>query len=161
MKILNNKKGLQNSINFGKKIFFVLSLIIVLLAVSCEKEDNTQIANPASVYCIEQGGELRITDNEQGQYGLCVFEDGSECEEWDFFRGECDRSSIAQEDKYFCETDIDCVPEQCCHADSCINEKFKPDCEGLMCTLECKPETLDCGQGNCVCENNRCTAKII
>ena len=57
-------------------------------------EKNSQIANPASVYCIEKGGNLSIrTDETGGQYGICVFPDGSECEEWKFFRGECNISS--------------------------------------------------------------------
>ncbi|MBU1866793.1 MAG: DUF333 domain-containing protein, partial [Actinobacteria bacterium] len=25
-----------------------------------------------------------------GTYGVCVFPDGSECDEWAFFRGECE-----------------------------------------------------------------------
>jgi hypothetical protein len=29
------------------------------------------------------------TDEAGGQFGICVFADGSECEEWAFFRGEC------------------------------------------------------------------------
>lgn len=46
--------------------------------------------NPASVYCEEQGYRLEIrTDEEGNQYGVCIFPDGSECEEWTFFRGEC------------------------------------------------------------------------
>lgn len=46
--------------------------------------------NPASVYCEEQGGTLEMkTDNTGGQYGICKFSDGTECEEWAFFRGEC------------------------------------------------------------------------
>jgi len=48
-----------------------------------------EIANPASVYCEQQGGILDIRDQEGGQVGICQFEDGSECEEWVFFRGEC------------------------------------------------------------------------
>ena len=47
------------------------------------------MANPASVYCEEHGGTLDIRDADAGQYGACVFPDGSECEEWAFFRGEC------------------------------------------------------------------------
>jgi putative hemolysin len=47
------------------------------------------IANPASVYCQEQGGTLEIRSGEGGEVGICVFADGSECEEWAFFRGEC------------------------------------------------------------------------
>jgi len=49
------------------------------------------LANPASVYCEEQGGRLEIRSDEAGnQYGACIFDDGSECEEWAFFRGECE-----------------------------------------------------------------------
>lgn len=48
------------------------------------------IANPASVYCKKLGYTLEIrTDAEGGQYGVCIFNDGNECEEWKFFRGEC------------------------------------------------------------------------
>jgi putative hemolysin len=51
---------------------------------------STQLANPASVYCDEQGGKLEIREHEDGgQYGVCIFDDGSECEEWAYFRGEC------------------------------------------------------------------------
>ena len=48
------------------------------------------IANPASNYCIEQGGTSEIRTAEDGsQSGVCKFPDGSECDEWAFFRGEC------------------------------------------------------------------------
>jgi len=51
---------------------------------------ETQIANPASVFCKEQGGQLETrTGDDGGEYGVCIFPDGSECEEWAFFRGEC------------------------------------------------------------------------
>jgi hypothetical protein len=46
--------------------------------------------NPASVYCEEHGGRLTIrTGNEDGQYGVCIFSDDSECEEWAYLRDEC------------------------------------------------------------------------
>lgn len=59
----------------------------------CAVEENggTGLANPASQYCIEQGGELEIRDEVEGQVGYCIFEDGNECEEWAFFNGECAR----------------------------------------------------------------------
>ncbi len=48
------------------------------------------IANPASVYCINNGGKLEIREDAEGnQYGVCLFSDGIECEEWAYFRGEC------------------------------------------------------------------------
>lgn len=46
--------------------------------------------NPASVYCGQNGGRLEIRRDPQGnETGICIFADGSECEEWAFFRGEC------------------------------------------------------------------------
>ena len=51
---------------------------------------DSSIANPASVYCEEQGNKLEIRTADDGsQSGLCVFPDGSTCDEWAYFRGEC------------------------------------------------------------------------
>lgn len=47
------------------------------------------IANPASTYCVERGYRSVIRNGQSGQTGVCVFPDGSECDEWAFFRGEC------------------------------------------------------------------------
>lgn len=48
------------------------------------------IANPASGYCVAQGGQSEIRTAADGsQVGYCVFSDGSACEEWAYFRGEC------------------------------------------------------------------------
>ena len=50
--------------------------------------------NPASKNCIDKGYKLEIReDKDGGQYGICIFSNGSECEEWKFFRGECEISS--------------------------------------------------------------------
>jgi len=54
-----------------------------------EEEKDVGLANPASVYCREQGGTLRIKETEEGQQGICVLPDGTECEEWEYFRGTC------------------------------------------------------------------------
>jgi len=50
---------------------------------------NTQIANPASINCLEKGGNLSIVSKPEGQVGMCTFSDGTVCEEWAYFRGEC------------------------------------------------------------------------
>jgi putative hemolysin len=56
----------------------------------CPEENKAQLANPASVYCEKQGGKLEIrTGADGGQTGFCKLSDGSECEEWAYFRGEC------------------------------------------------------------------------
>lgn len=55
----------------------------------------------------------------------------------------------------FCQTDEECVPSQCCHPTSCVNEKYKPNCEGVFCTQVCQGP-LDCGSGACKCISNKC-----
>ncbi len=48
------------------------------------------MANPASTHCVEKGGQVQIRKGaDGGEIGFCVFPDGSACEEWAFFRGEC------------------------------------------------------------------------
>jgi putative hemolysin len=59
---------------------------------------GAELANPASVYCEEQGYTLEIrTDSDGGQYGVCVFADGTECDEWAFYRGECGPGEAAEQ----------------------------------------------------------------
>ncbi len=46
--------------------------------------------NPASVYCTQTGNKLEIRTAADGsQYGVCFFPDGSTCDEWAYYRGEC------------------------------------------------------------------------
>jgi putative hemolysin len=46
--------------------------------------------NPASVYCEENGNKLEIyTAADGSQSGICIFPEGSTCDEWAYFRGEC------------------------------------------------------------------------
>ena len=53
-----------------------------------------QIPNPAALKCREDGGRNEIRSDPTGAtYGMCVFSDGSECEEWDLYRGDCKRGT--------------------------------------------------------------------
>lgn len=76
-------------------IFSLLSAVIILVGCTISKNtpvnnDQAGMANPASINCEQKGGTLEIrTDATSGQVGYCKFSDGSECEEWAFFRGEC------------------------------------------------------------------------
>ena len=57
---------------------------------SLTDDSQADMPNPASVYCEEKGGSLEIRTADDGsQSGVCIFPDGSECDEWAFFRGEC------------------------------------------------------------------------
>ena len=46
------------------------------------------IANPASVWCVEnRGGKLEIRRDASGaSYGVCILPDGTEAEEWELWR---------------------------------------------------------------------------
>jgi hypothetical protein len=59
-----------------------------------------------------------------------------------------------------CESDADCVKNACCHAKECVNKQFAPQCEGVMCTLDCRGGTMDCGWGKCLCQEGKCVAEI-
>jgi len=82
-------------------LFFLFSLTVLLIlgGAGCrqtQKQGGEQagLANPASVYCEENEGKIEIREDEQGnQAGWCIFPDNSECEEWAFFRGECQPDS--------------------------------------------------------------------
>ena len=51
---------------------------------------TAEIPNPASVKCVADGHRLEIrTDKGGGQVGICINAEGKECEEWTYFRGEC------------------------------------------------------------------------
>ncbi len=46
-----------------------------------------QLANPASTYCVQQGGKLSIQKDAAGnQSGLCTLPDGTAMDEWALFR---------------------------------------------------------------------------
>ena len=51
---------------------------------------KADMPNPAAAYCVEQGFTSEIRTAADGsQFGVCIFPDGSECDEWAYFRGEC------------------------------------------------------------------------
>ncbi len=83
-----------------KKIFTFTIILLALTGctspqVQTLKPTATDIPqmnmpNPASVYCKEQGNKLEIRTAADGsQNGICVFPNGSTCDEWAYFRGEC------------------------------------------------------------------------
>lgn len=79
----------MRTIKLSLTIFFLLPLLLA----ACSKptqESNGQLPNPASENCIQEGGKLVIQKRgDGGEYGVCLFEDNRQCEEWAMFRGEC------------------------------------------------------------------------
>ncbi|MFH1423553.1 MAG: FKBP-type peptidyl-prolyl cis-trans isomerase [Candidatus Nealsonbacteria bacterium] len=53
------------------------------------QNQNTGLANPASVNCENQGGAGETRMFAGGQRGFCLFPDGSRCDEWDLYQGYC------------------------------------------------------------------------
>ena len=51
-------------------------------------DENAEIANPAAFYCEENGWTLNLEE------WLCMFDDGSYCEEWSYQRWECQPGEI-------------------------------------------------------------------
>jgi putative hemolysin len=87
-----------------EKMKRILTLIFILMVLTACSAQQTQVVtvnpatdmpqagmpNPASVYCEQNGNKLEIQTAADGsQSGICVFPDGSTCDEWAFFRGEC------------------------------------------------------------------------
>ncbi len=85
-------------------LFVALTLVLCGLILSCQPAsiqkademptsapaDAAGLPNPAAAYCEEQGYTHEIRTAADGsQSGVCIFPDGSECDEWAFFRGEC------------------------------------------------------------------------
>jgi putative hemolysin len=91
-----------------KDIIVTMLLLALLLLAACksqpqkymlpqeevqkeEAEQESGIANPASVFCINQSGNSwTVKEDEEGnQYGICSFPDASWCDEWDYYQGHC------------------------------------------------------------------------
>jgi dipeptidyl-peptidase-4 len=76
-------------------ISLILTVLVIggcspqLAATPTPSESSIDLPNPASKYCVDQGYELEIRTDDGGEAGYCIFPDGSECEEWAFYRGEC------------------------------------------------------------------------
>jgi uncharacterized protein len=88
----------------------IVLLVIAALLSACSKQEPTRttdttnpnsstLANPASVYCQGLGYQEETRTNDSGQYGVCIFPDGSECDSWDFLAGRCgaDKSYCAKQ----------------------------------------------------------------
>lgn len=70
----------------------VLSIVAATILAACGtsgKEDAPMVgmSNPASEFCVKQGGKLEVKkDKDGGEYALCHLPDGTVVEEWEYFR---------------------------------------------------------------------------
>ena len=70
-------------------VLIISSFLLITVSACKDKSNEVKLANPASVFCGENGGKTSIRIENYGDVGFCLFPDGTECEEWAFFRGEC------------------------------------------------------------------------
>ena len=89
-----------------KQKFMIILILMGLFVTACSPEPTLSVSptaeiadmvNPASQFCDIRGYQSEIRDEAGGQVGYCLFPDGSECEEWAFYRGECAPASETQE----------------------------------------------------------------
>ena len=88
------RKNLIIEITFG--ILFIGLVIMWFFPVMRDVEPESN--NPASKYCLEHGGSSFVQENTMINgtkilEGICEFSNGSQCEEWKYFRGECESTS--------------------------------------------------------------------
>lgn len=79
-----------------KMALAIFAAILTLSACTTEqkKPEAVSMANPASVYCTQNGGTLTMKKDTNGsETGICTFANGKSCEEWAFYRKECSNSS--------------------------------------------------------------------
>jgi putative hemolysin len=174
-----------------KKIIILVLLALVITGCVKEAQDNTtglkeqaldekqtMIANPASEFCIKNGGTSDIIFAKDGsQRGLCNLPAGYVCDEWKYFRGECpctDDATImncpvyssppptfckdgiilpGEYDECGCEGPLRCERME----DYTIAEMTKDTCEG---PFECKTPMDYLVRSSCpytsMCINNTC-----
>lgn len=80
----------------AESLKFGLSLVAGAIALSAcggsaesdapPRNNMNQLANPASVYCVDQGGTLEIVQEDGGDVGYCNLPDGTRIEEWEYYR---------------------------------------------------------------------------
>ncbi|MFV5492179.1 I78 family peptidase inhibitor [Acinetobacter sp. ASP199] len=72
-----------------KRIIYLGMLIAALTGCAAQQPEETPrigMPNPASAYCVDQGGKLEIHNEVDGQVGYCHLLNGQVVEEWALFR---------------------------------------------------------------------------
>jgi putative hemolysin len=125
-----------------KSLFWVLIVILGIGLSGCgtpTKEAENQstsdagLANPASVYCEGLGFELELRTDDAGSFGVCIFPDGSECDEWDFLAGRCGQEhSYCEQQGFLIEAEEESNIGKCVFTDGsfCMElDYFEGRCE--------------------------------
>lgn len=81
-----------------KRIRFVLITLSVLSFAGCGLQNTPEfqpsLQDQISLYCLDHEGNLEMREESWKLNGYCIFADGSECAEADFFNGVCKAGEI-------------------------------------------------------------------
>jgi len=89
---------------YKKFMQHLLFFPILFLSLSGGSSSNLRIADPAAVYCKFLGYNIEMRKDLKGnEYGVCLFPNGTECAELNFFRGICGKE-FSYCSKKGCET---------------------------------------------------------
>ncbi|WP_394126009.1 DUF333 domain-containing protein [Vibrio hepatarius] len=76
-----------------KRACIVISVISAAVLAGCASEPDeyevkeyTSMANPAAVYCVQQGGELETVNENEMRVTYCVLSDDERVEQWEYYR---------------------------------------------------------------------------
>jgi putative hemolysin len=87
----------------NKSFLGAIAVAVIALAGCAERSkaapqrslSSAQLANPASLNCIDKGGTHAVERTPTGgEYGVCIFSGNRQCEEWALLRGECPSGGI-------------------------------------------------------------------
>ena len=83
----------------GLRTMVALAAVLAVAATACGGDDaestDAGLANPASEYCVEQGGRVEQELTAAGERGVCVLPDGTRVDEWELYRGRETTSTTA------------------------------------------------------------------
>ncbi len=95
--------------------------------------DIVWMANPASVYCEENGWTLELIFDNGESYGMCHFQGWAVCEEREFFRKEC--LPLAEDSEAIHNLAICTEEAKECPDGSRVGRNW-PDCEFDACPIQ-------------------------
>ena len=82
MFISNHKKMKYEKTIIIAAVIFFLTPLFHLSAM------ETGMRNPSAAYCVDLGYEYDVRETVEGEFGVCIFPDGSEAVGWKFFAGQ-------------------------------------------------------------------------
>ncbi len=73
-----------------KKTSLMMAMAGTMVLAGCSTYDGsteyTSVANPAAVYCVQQGGELDTVSENGERVTYCVLSDDERVEQWEYYR---------------------------------------------------------------------------